>query len=137
MNPLPVLACAGLCILLATAGGVAAQTAAPPPMPAAAPSPPPAPRAQPAPEKLEPLPEIPPPEGVENAELEPQITVVQKNGDRVEEARVNGALIWIKVTPRTGVPYYLIPTGQGANTFVRANSLDTALSVPMWQLFTW
>ena len=114
MNPLPVLACAGVCILLATTGGVAAQTAAPPPMPAAAPSSPPAGRAQPAPEKLEPLPEIPPPEGVEN-----------------------GALIWIKVTPRTGVPYYLIPTGQGANTFVRANSLDTALSVPMWQLFTW
>jgi hypothetical protein len=141
MNPLPVLVFAGLCILLATAGGALAQNAAPPPLPAAATPPPVAPQSptqpQAAPQKLEPLPEIPRPEGAADAELEPQVTVVQKNGDRIEEARVNGALVWIKVTPRTGVPYYLIPTGHGANTYVRANSLDTALSVPMWQLFTW
>ena len=140
MNRLPALVCAGLCILLATAGAVA-QNAAPPPMPPVAPppsvAPPPATQPQAAPQKLEPLPEIPPPEGAADADLEPQVTVVQKNGDTIEETRVNGALVWIKVTPRTGVPYYLIPTGHGANTFVRANSLDTALSVPMWQLFTW
>ena len=93
--------------------------------------------AQPLPPKLEPLPEIPPPEGITDADLEPQITVRQKDGDKLEEARINGALVWIKVTPRHGVPYYLIPTGHGANTYLRANSLDTALSVPMWQLFSW
>lgn len=136
MNPPSVLVCAGLCILLATAGDAAAQSAAPPPMPAAAPAPASAAGKEPAPQKLEPLPEIPPPEGAEQADV-PQITVVQRAGEKVEEARVNGALVWIKVTPRTGVPYYLIPTGHGANTFLRANSLDTALSVPMWQLFTW
>ena len=136
MTSLPALVCAGLCILLATAGGSAAQTVAPPPMPAAA-APPPNPPPRAAPQKLEPLPEIPPPKGAADAELEPQVTVTQKNGDRFDEARINGALVWIKVTPRTGVPYYLIPTGHGANTFIRANSLDTALSVPMWQLFTW
>ena len=140
MNRSPALICAGLCILLATAGA-AAQNAAPPPLPAAAPPPPVAPPAaakpQATPQKLEPLPEIPPPEGAGDADLEPQVTVMQKNGDKIEEARINGALVWIKVTPRTGVPYYLIPTGHGANTYVRANSLDTALSVPMWQLFSW
>ena len=139
MNRLCAPVCAGLCILLATAGA-AAQNAAPPPMPAAPPPPPNAPPAaqpQAAPQKLEPLPEIPPPEGASDTDLAPQVTVVQKNGDKMEETRVNGALVWIKVTPRTGVPYYLIPTGRGANTYLRANSLDTALSVPMWQLFTW
>ena len=124
MNRIPAFVGVGLCVLLGTAGGVAAQ--APQPQ---APSP--------QPSKLEPLPEIPPPEGVADADLEPQVTVTQKDGDKLEEARINGALVYIKVTPRHGVPYYLIPTGHGANTYLRANSLDTALSVPMWQLFSW
>ena len=126
MNRMPIV-CAGLCVLLATAGSVAAQTMQQPQPP----------QQPPQPSKLEPLPEIPPPQGAADADLEPQVTVTQRNGDKIEETRINGALVWIKVTPLNGVPYYLIPTGQGANTFLRANSLDTALSVPMWQLFTW
>lgn len=88
------------------------------------------------PPALEPLPEIPPPPNVEDAELEPQITITQKERETVEEARVNGAIVWIKVTPRHGRPYFLIPTG-GGNTYIRRDSLDTALKVPLWVLFTW
>jgi hypothetical protein len=33
------------------------------------------------------------------------------------------------------VPYYLVP--QSGGTFIRRNSLDTSLSVPMWVLFSW
>jgi len=84
---------------------------------------------------LEPLPEIPPP-NLEDAELEPQITITQKERETVEEARVNGILVWIRVTPKHGRPYYLIPTGAG-NTYIRRDSLDTALKVPMWVLFSW
>jgi hypothetical protein len=89
-----------------------------------------------APPALEPLPEIPPPPNLEDAELEPQITVTQRERESVEETRVNGAVVWIKVTPRHGRPYFLIPTGHG-NTYIRRDSLDTALKVPMWVLFTW
>ena len=85
---------------------------------------------------LEPLPEIPPPPNLEDAELEPQITITQKDRETVEEARVGGAIIWIKVTPRHGRPYFLIPTG-GGNTYIRRESLDSALKVPMWVLFSW
>jgi hypothetical protein len=84
----------------------------------------------------EPLPEIPPPPGVDDADLGPEITITQRDRDTVEEARVNGILVWIRVTPRHGRPYYLIPTG-GGNTFIRRDSLDTALKVPMWVLLTW
>jgi hypothetical protein len=125
MKRVPFFVCAGLGVLLATAGS--AQT----------PQQPLPPQQQPQSPRLEPLPEIPPPQGAADADLEPQVTVTQRNGEKIEETRINGALVWIKVTPRNGIPYYLIPTGQGANTFLRANSLDTALSVPMWQLFTW
>ena len=89
----------------------------------------------PLPPNLEPLPEIaPPPELGRDAELEPQITIKRKEGETVEEARVNGQLVWIKVTPRHGKSYYLIPDG-GSARYVRRDSLDYGLKVPMWLLF--
>ena len=88
------------------------------------------------PQTLEALPEIPPPPNLDEAELAPEITITKKDRETVEEARVNGILVWIKVTPRHGRPYYLIPSA-GGNQFIRRDSLDTALKVPMWVLFSW
>jgi len=89
----------------------------------------------PKPPVLEPLPEIPPPpELAGDPELEPQITIKRKEGETVEEARVNGHLIWIKVTPRHGKSYYLIPDAGGVR-YVRRDNLDYGLKVPMWLLF--
>ena len=85
---------------------------------------------------LEPLPEIPPPPSLDDADLAPQVTITQRNRETIEEARVNGAIVWIKVTPRHGRPYYLIPTA-GGNMFIRRDSLDTDLKVPMWVLYSW
>ena len=84
----------------------------------------------------EPLPEIPAPPYAEDSDLAPQVTISERDRETIEEARVNGILVWIRVTPRHGRPYYLIPTGHG-NTYIRRDSLDTALKVPMWVLFTW
>jgi len=84
----------------------------------------------------EPLPEIPPPPNVEDAELAPEVTITQRDRETIEEARVNGVIVWIRVTPRHGRPYYLIPTA-GGNMYIRRDSLDTTLKVPMWVLFTW
>jgi hypothetical protein len=90
----------------------------------------------PVPAALEPLPEIPPPPSLDDADLGPQITITQKDRETIEEARVNGTVVWIRITPRHGRSYYLIPTG-GGNTYIRRDSLDTALKVPMWVLFSW
>ena len=117
--------CAGFFALLLAAGTLNAQTP-PAAQPALAPAP-----------KLEPLPEIAPPEGVSDADLEPQVTVTHRNGDTIEETRINGTIVWIKVTPPHGRSYYLIPTAAGSNTYIRSNSFDPSLSVPMWVLFTW
>ena len=38
------------------------------------------------------------------------------------------------MTPRHGRPYFLIPDGGGA-TFIRRDSLDSGLKVPLWLLF--
>jgi hypothetical protein len=90
----------------------------------------------PPPPKLEPLPEVPaPPEIAGDADLEPQVTITRKDGETVEEARIGGRLIWIKVTPRHGRPYFLIPDA-GGQLFLRRDNLDTGLRVPLWLLFT-
>ncbi|MEP7182649.1 MAG: DUF2782 domain-containing protein [Betaproteobacteria bacterium] len=105
-----------------------AQTGLPP-----APAPPPLPPAAP---KLEPLPEIPPPPEISaDTDLEPQVTISRSETEVREEARVAGAIVWIRVTPRHGKPYFLIPDG-GANTYIRRDSLDSGLKVPMWVIFT-
>jgi hypothetical protein len=89
------------------------------------------------PANLEPLPEPPPipPEIANDPELEPQITITRRATETIEEYRVGGRLTMIKVTPKTGRPYYLVADGlDGA--WVRRDSLDTSLKVPMWLLFS-
>ena len=99
-----------------------------------------APPLPPPPPKLEPLPEAPPPPppppAAENdPELEPQVTIIRRESETIEEFRVKGQLTMIKVTPRHGRPYYLVADGaEGA--FVRRDSLDSGLRVPLWVLFS-
>ena len=83
------------------------------------------------PPKLEPLPEPTPPGLALDPALEPQVTIIRRGEDQVEEYRVNGKLYAIKVTPLHGVPYFLIDaTGDG--TMMRRESLDSGLRVPQW-----
>ena len=86
--------------------------------------------APPPPPTLEPL-----QEAGGDVELEPQVTITKKNGETIEEARANGRLLWIKVTPSHGRPYFLIPDSSDFG-FIRRDSFDTGLKVPMWLLFT-
>ena len=126
MNPPhPRLRCAVAAGLVAAAGFAAAQGL------------PPAPPPPPMPPQTEAQPEIaPPPPGIAgDPELEPQITVTRKEGETVEEARVNGRLIWIKVTPRHGKPYFLIPDA-GDGVLIRRDGFDPGLRVPLWVLFS-
>ena len=89
------------------------------------------------PPKLEPLPEAPPPppEIASDPDLEPQVTIVRRPTETIEEYRVNGRLTMIKVMPKSGRPYYLVANGADG-TFIRRDSLDTGVKVPMWLLFS-
>jgi hypothetical protein len=91
----------------------------------------------PRPPGLQPVPEPPPPPpGMEpDPALEPQVTIIRRGDDQVEEFRINGRLYMIKVTPPHGRSYYLIDrTGGGAMT--RMDAVDPSLSVPMWVIKT-
>jgi hypothetical protein len=90
-----------------------------------------------APAKTEPLPQPPPPppDVIGDTELEPQVTIIRREDQVIEEVRIKGELRYVRVTPRHGRPYFLIPDGNGA-TFIRRDSLDSSLKVPMWVLFS-
>lgn len=56
---------------------------------------------------LQPVPEPPPPPaGMElDPSLEPQVTIIKRGSDTVEEYRVSGKLYMLKVTPPSGLRY--------------------------------
>lgn len=88
--------------------------------------------AQPKPEQKPLPPPPPPPPGYElDPALEPQVTIIKRGTDTVEEYRIGGKLYMIKVTPPHGRPYYLIDE-KGDGRFTRQDSLDSGIRPPMW-----
>ncbi len=81
--------------------------------------------------RLEPLPDIPPPPGVVDPSLEPQITITTHGSDRVEEFRIRGRLYMIRVTPPGEHPYYLVDQ-RGDGAMRRYDDLSPNFQVPMW-----
>jgi len=81
---------------------------------------------------------LPPPlpDLASDPELEPQVTIIRRETETVEEVRINGQLRYIRVTPLTGRLYFLVPDTNG-QTYIRYDSLPSGLKVPMWLLFSW
>jgi hypothetical protein len=90
--------------------------------------------AQRRPPKLEPLPEPPPPPPM--APEEPTVRIPVETGDKIEEVREGGRVVMLKVTPPHGKPYYLVDT-TGNGNWMRRDSLDDGVRVPMWPIHTW
>lgn len=88
--------------------------------------------AQRKPPAMEPIPEPPPPPepGVE----QPEVRIPVPSGDKVEEIREGGRVVMLKVTPKNGKPYYLVDT-TGAGNWVRRETLDDGIRVPMWPIW--
>jgi hypothetical protein len=88
---------------------------------------------KPVPDNLEPLPPPPTITGTPDtvASDEPEVTITTQTDQTVEEYRSGGKLYMIKITPKHGVPYYLIDE-RGDGKFKRQESLDSGLRVPRW-----
>ncbi|HBV22097.1 MAG TPA: DUF2782 domain-containing protein [Nitrosomonas sp.] len=104
------------------------------------------------PKNLVPLPEIPelpelspdsdlpelaappplPPDMEIDPDLEPQITIIKRGEDTIEEHRINGELYMIKVIPRVGFPYYLVKNRGRLNA--HPGEPGSNVSVPMWRI---
>ncbi|MDZ7751979.1 MAG: DUF2782 domain-containing protein [Gammaproteobacteria bacterium] len=117
---MPIKHLASSCILLATA--LATVTAA-------------AQEEQP-PERFPEAP--PPPPKVQSGEaLEPEVTIIRRETQTIEEYRVNGQLYMIRVKPDIGPTYYLVDADGDGNLETRRHELDPGFRIPGWVLFRW
>jgi hypothetical protein len=87
----------------------------------------------------DPAPDAPPPPPMVDGreELEPQVTIIQREKETVEEYRINNRLYMVKITPRKGRPYYLVDSDGDGLLEARQDSLDPQLAIPSWVLFRW
>ena len=84
-------------------------------------------------EKPEALQELPPPEI--SGPDEPAVRIPVQKEDKVEAMREGGRIVMLKVTPPNGRPYYLVDT-TGNGNWMRRDSLDDGVRVPMWPIYT-
>ena len=78
----------------------------------------------------------PPPMEVIDDSVQPQVTIKMRDGEMVEEHRINGKLYRVTVTPTQGEPYTLIDNS-GDGTFTPLTTPgNPKLSVPMWVIGT-
>lgn len=65
-----------------------------------------------------------------------ETVVIRSDGDNTYyEFRVNGEISEIKVVPKIGKPYYLVPATQDDGDFVRKD--NPQIRVPKWVIFRW
>ena len=91
------------------------------------------------PPKVDSVPEVPDlPLPVESGEtLEPDITIIRKGENIIQEYRRGGKLYMIKVIPDVGPPYYFIDTNGDGSMDVRGNDLDRGSKINMWKILEW
>jgi hypothetical protein len=89
------------------------------------------------PGNLQPVPDVPPPPDFSlDTALEPQIVIIKRGTDTIEEHRVAGKLFMLKVTPASGASYYLIDE-KGDGKMTRQETLDSGIRPPMWVIHSW
>lgn len=85
-----------------------------------------------------PEPPPPPPPGVvpEGSDIEPEVTITERDGDVVHEYSVNGRVYMVKIVPAKGPPYYLLDSDGDGSLETYRNELDPP-EVQQWILFQW
>ncbi len=102
--------------LMVVMGSVAAQS--PPPPGEGAPPPPLPPKLRPSEESL------------------PTVTIHREESRIIEEYRVDGAVVMVRVTPNNAPPYYLIDADRDGSLETRTSEIDKVQPV-YWKLFEW
>ena len=66
-----------------------------------------------------------------------QVTIKGDDDDAISEFRINGQLYMIRITPKKGLPYYLVDGDGDGNLETRWNDLAPDLLIPSWVLLRW
>lgn len=85
------------------------------------------------------VPEVPePPLPVQSGEeMEPDITIIRKGKETVQEYRAGGRLYMVKVIPDVGPPYYFIDSNGDGKMDVQKSDGDRGSQINMWKLLEW
>jgi hypothetical protein len=73
-------------------------------------------------------------------ELEPEVTIIEREDATYEEYRLNGRLYMVKVVPAVGPPYYYIDNDGDGLMETRTGSRTSRTGqpeVPQWVIFSW
>ena len=63
----------------------------------------------------------------------PQVTIIKRNGETIEEYRISGQLYMMKITPQHGVPYYMYKEDADGG-WALAGPVPP-MSIPKWVIF--
>lgn len=74
---------------------------------------------------------------VEEDTGEPAVTIIDRGNEKIEEYRAGGRLYMIKVTPKKGLPYYLMDVDGDGQLDTRRNDSDFDVVPPRWTIFEW
>ena len=78
-------------------------------------------------------PPLPP---VENEFLEPGIVIAPDKKTTIKEYKVNGQTYMIVITPKKGIPYYLVDTDGDGNLETR-HEIGPNILIPSWVIMRW
>lgn len=84
-------------------------------------------------------PDLPPPptDSLSGEIPEPEISIINRDQETVEEYRVGGVLYMVKVTPKQGVTYYLVDTDGDGNLETQRNEMEPRMAIPGWVILRW
>jgi hypothetical protein len=96
-------------------------------------------------EELERPPEIPPidapeqplPPKVQDEQIEPTVTIREEEERTVEEYSYGGQIYMVKITPKGGVPYYLIDSDGDGNLETAPNKGMAPVQPVYWKIKEW
>lgn len=66
-----------------------------------------------------------------------EVTIKDSSTELISEFRINGQLYMIRITPKKGVPYYLVDSDGDGNLETRWNELAPEILIPAWVLHRW
>lgn len=85
---------------------------------------------------LDDQPDIPAP--IESGEtMQPDVTIIKRGKETVEEYRVNNRLYMVKITPAIGPSYYMMDTDGNGTLDQRQGTMQEGMKIPQWVLFNW
>lgn len=68
-------------------------------------------------------------------DLNETVTIRQDGDNTYYEFRLNGEISEIKVKPKVGPEYYLIPANDGTDDFIRRDNPE--MRIPKWVILRW